>query len=94
MTEKSITLYKLMIHKGYHEDFSRLIVQEMNTDFLADRMTHYIAASQRLSLEDIADEMLSIKDFRDSIVAKHIAEHAQSRINDLYNNINEGQDDD
>lgn len=94
MSEKSEILYKLMIHKGYPEEFSRLICQEMSTEYTAERMTNYIAASKRLSLEDVADEMLAIKDFRDTLVQKHISEHAQERINDLYNNINEGQDED
>lgn len=94
MTEKSIILYKLMVHKGYPEDFSKLICQELNTDFTADRMIHYIASGEQHTLEDVADEMLSIKAFRDSIVEKHIAEHAQSKINELYNEFNEGIDDD
>ena len=84
MTEKSDTLYKLMIHKGYPEDFSRLISQEMNTDYLAERMIGYIAASKKLPLEEVADEMLSIKAFRDKLVEKHISEHAQKKINEFY----------
>ena len=84
MTEKSDTLYKLMIHKGYPEDFSRLISHEMNTDYTAERMIGYIAASKKLPLEEVADEMLSIKAFRDKLVEKHISEHAQEKINEFY----------
>lgn len=94
MSEKSETLYKLMVNKGYPEEFSRLISNEMSTDFTADRMIHYIANGEMRPLEEVADEMLSIKAFRDNLVEKHIAEHAQERINDLYNNLNEGQQDD
>ena len=89
MSEKSETLYKLMIHKGYPEEFSRLICTEMSTDFTAERMMGYIAGGGMHSLEDVADEMLAIKSLRDRLVEKHISEHAQASINDLYNNINE-----
>ena len=92
ITEKSETLYKLMVYKGYPEDFSRLICTELRTDFLAERMMHYIAGEKH-TLEDVVDEMLSIRAFRDRLVEKHIAEHAQERINDLYNNWNEGPSD-
>ena len=40
-------------------------------------------------LEDVADEMLAIKDLRDRLVDKHISEHANQSINELYRNINE-----
>ena len=38
---------------------------------------------------DIADEMVAIKDLRDRLINKHISEHAQVSINNLYRNINE-----
>jgi len=40
-------------------------------------------------LEDVADEMIAIKDLRDRLKNKHITEHANRSINDLYRNINE-----
>lgn len=83
-SEKSETLYKLMIHKGYPEEFSRLISTEMDTEFLADRMIHYIGNGSRYTLEEVADEMLSIKAFRDRQVDKHISENSQKKINRLY----------
>ncbi len=88
MSEKSKLLYELMLRKGYPEEFSRLICLEMNTDFTAERMMLYVAGEKK-RLEDVADEMLAIRDLRDRIVNKHISEHSQSKINDLYRNINE-----
>ena len=49
---------------------------------------YYVSGSKK-RLEDIADEMVAIKDLRDRLINKHISEHAQARINDLYRNINE-----
>lgn len=88
MNEKSKQLYDLMQRKGYPEEFSRLICLEMNTDFTAEKMMNYIAGEKK-RLEDVADEMLAIKDLRDRLVNKHISEHANNSINDLYRNINE-----
>ena len=88
MSGKSRLLYELMLRKGYPEEFSRLICLEMNTDFTAERMMSYISRGKH-RLEDVADEMLAIMDLRDRIKNKHISEHAQAAVNDLYRNINE-----
>lgn len=89
MNEKSEILYKLMLRKGYPAEFARIISCEMNTDFTAERMISYIGRNNRRPLEEVADEMLAIQSDRDRIRDKHIAEHAQSKINELYRNINE-----
>lgn len=88
MTDKSRELYDLMLKRGYPERFSRLICLEMNTEFTAEKMMHYIAGEKH-RLEDVADEMLAIKEFRDRLVDKHLTEHANKSINDLYRNLNE-----
>ncbi len=89
MTEKSKQLYDLMVRKGYPQDFASIIASEMNTEFTAGRMIGYIAANKRLSLETVADEMLAILSDRERIVNKHISEHAQTKVNELYREINE-----
>jgi hypothetical protein len=88
MCEKSQQLYDLMLRKGYPEEFSGLICLEMNTDFTAERMMNYVAGEKK-RLEDIADEMVAIKDLRDRLINKHISEHANISINNLYRNLNE-----
>lgn len=88
MSEKSKMLYDLMLRKGYPEEFSRLICLEMSTDFTAERMMNYVSGEKK-RLEDVADEMIAIKDLRDRLINKHISEHANNSINDLYRNINE-----
>ena len=88
MKNKNEVLYELMLRKGYPEEFSRLICAELKTDFTAGRMISYISSEEH-RLEDIADEMVAIKDFRDRLVNKHISEHAQASINTLYRDINE-----
>ena len=88
MKSKPELLYELMLRKGYPEEFSRLICSEMNTDFTAERMISYIGGGKH-KLEDVADEMVAIKELRDRLVNKHISEHAQASINILYREINE-----
>ena len=77
-----------MLRKGYPEEFSRLICLEMNTDFAAERMMNYVVGEKK-RLEDVADEMVAIKDLRDRLINKHISEHANNSINNLYRSINE-----
>ena len=88
MCEKSRLLYEMMLRKGYPEQFSKLICMEMNTDFTAERMMYYVSGEMK-RLEDVADEMVAIAELRDRLINKHITEHANARINDLYRNINE-----
>ena len=78
----------MMLRKGYPEEFSRLICLEMCTDFTAEKMMHYVSGEKK-RLEDVADEMIAIKDLRDCLINKHISEHANNSINNLYRNINE-----
>ena len=88
MKSKTEILYELMLRKGYPDEFTRLICAEMNTDFTAERMISYIGGEKH-RLEDVADEMVAIKDLRDRLINKHISEHAQASINKLYREINE-----
>jgi hypothetical protein len=60
----------------------------MSTDFTAEKMMSYVSGNKK-RLEDVADEMIAIKELRDRLVSKHITEHANMSINDLYRNINE-----
>ena len=56
---ESEKLFRLMVHKGYPEDFAKLVCSELRTDFTCRRMLGYIAANERLPLEIVTDEMLS-----------------------------------
>ncbi len=88
MKSKAEILYDLMLRKEYPEEFTKLICMEMSTDFTAERMMHYVSGEKK-RLEDVADEMIAIKDLRDRLINKHISEHAQVSINKLYREINE-----
>ena len=42
-SESSRILYRLLMEKGYSEEFSNLISQNLNTDFTAGRMIGYLS---------------------------------------------------
>ena len=77
-------LYRLMVREGYPADFARLVAREMNTDYLARRMTAYVSRVGLIPPEEFADEMLAILEERDRLRDKHLAEEAQAGVNALY----------
>ena len=77
-------LYDLMLQKGYPQEFSDLVACQMRTPYLAERMIAYVRCSGKVSPEEFADEMLAILAERDRLKDKHIAEHAQEKLNRLY----------
>ena len=78
-------LYELMVSKGYPEDFARIVAEQMHTEYTSERMMRYITRAGLLPPEEIADEMDSILSERNRLMKKHIAQHAQEKINELYN---------
>ena len=86
MNDRSRQLYELMLRKGYPEEFAALVADQMHTEFTAKRMTGYIRAAGRVSLEEAADEMFAILSDRDRLRDKAISEHAQQSINKMYRN--------
>ena len=67
---QSMQLYKMLISRGYPEDFCDLVTKNLNTDFTAGRMMGYLSHYQELPLEEIVDEMLSILADRNRIMQK------------------------
>ena len=84
-TEKSMQLYHILLKRGYPEDFCDLISKNLNTDFTASHMIGYLSHYKNLPDVEIVDEMLAILNNRDMIMRKKEAEHAQAKINELYN---------
>lgn len=92
-SEKSIELYNIMVKRGYPEEFCDIVTQNLNTDFTAKRMIGYLAHyKQNLSLEEIADEMLSILTDRNRIMKKKELERVNASWNDfLMNGFEDGK---
>ena len=60
-TEVSMQLYKLMLERGYPEEFCDIITKNLNTDFTAQRMIGYLYHYDHPPVEEIADEMISVR---------------------------------
>lgn len=84
-TELSMQLYHLLLKRGYPEEFCDLITKNLNTDFTAKRMIGYLSHYSNLPEVEIVDEMLAILSDRNAIMRKKEMEHAQAKINELYN---------
>ena len=89
-TEVSMQLYKLMLERGYPEEFCDIITKNLNTDFTAQRMIGYLYHYDHPPVEEIADEMISILSDRNRIMEKKELEEVNARWNDfLKNGFNE-----
>lgn len=85
----SIELYEIMLDKGYSEQFSDLITQNLNTDFTAGRMIGYLSHYASLPEVEVVDEMLAILSERNQIMQKKNMEATNSKWNQM---MNEGFD--
>lgn len=86
-SERTEELYRLLLSRGYPKEFCfEIAYKHMNTDYTATRMIGYLYRVSEPRIEDLVDEMLAILSDRDEIIRKKEAEHAQSVINDIYQN--------
>lgn len=85
-SEKSNTLYKELLKRGFHEELCKEIAfKYMNTDYTATRMLGYLYRINYLSEEMVIDEMLAILEDRERFRKKHEMEEARASINKVYN---------
>lgn len=91
-TEKSMELYEVMLKKGYPEPFCEQISLNLNTDWTAQRMLGYLSYFDKLPMEEIADEMLSILSDRNRIMQKHEVEEANAKWNAYLNRVFEDEE--
>lgn len=82
--ELSMQLYQMMIDRGYPENLCELVTRNLNTDYTATRMIGYLSHYSYLPEIEVVDEMLAILNDRNAFIQKKEAEHAQSKINELY----------
>lgn len=83
-TEVSMQLYKMMLDRGYPEQLCDLVTRNLNTDYTATRMIGYLSHYSELPDIEIVDEMLAILSDRNAMMQKKEMEHAQARINEIY----------
>jgi len=70
-TAMSLEVSERIVQLGFPRDFADIVGSELNTDFTAKMMLGYLRYGGPKCMEDIADEMLSILEFRDKCAEKH-----------------------
>lgn len=83
-TEISMQLYQMLLDRGYPEQLCDLVTRNLNTDYTATRMIGYLSHYTELPDVEIVDEMLAILSDRNTIMQKKEMEHAQAKINEIY----------
>lgn len=83
-TEVSMQLYQMLLDRGYPEQLCDLVTRNLNTDYTATRMIGYLSHYTELPDVEIVDEMLAILSDRNAIIQKKEMEHAQAKINEIY----------
>ncbi|MCQ2452475.1 MAG: hypothetical protein MJ075_04995 [Oscillospiraceae bacterium] len=69
----SLEITERLLELGFHGDFARIVGEELNTDFVAKMMLGYLRDARPSTMEEVADEMLGILEFRKRCVEKQIA---------------------
>ena len=80
-TEISMKLYRVLLDRGYPEEFCDQITKNLNTDWTANRMLGYLSHYKKLPMEEVADEMLAILSDRNQIMQKKQLEEVNARWN-------------
>lgn len=80
-TEKSLKLYDILKKRGYPEAFCYEVTCNLNTDWTAQRMIGYLSHYEKLSMEDVADEVLAILSHRNQIMEKKQLEEVNAKWN-------------
>ena len=78
---------------GYPEEFALLLASELRSDNAIMRLAGYVRGAQPQSMEEIVDEMLTIRDLNESWRQRKIAEHAQAQMTRFYNRVREDEED-
>ena len=93
-TEISVKLYRVLLDRGYPEEFCDQITKNLNTDWTANRMLGYLSHYKKLAMEEIVDEMLAILSDRNRIMAKKDMEAVNAKWNEIMYNGFPGEEDD
>ena len=93
-TEISMKLYRVLLDRGYPEEFCDQITKNLNTDWTANRMLGYLSHYKKLPMEEIVDEMLAILSDRNRIMAKKDMEAINATWNEFMYNGFPGEEDD
>lgn len=70
---------------GFPRNFGEIIADELGTEKQMKRMLSYLIQSKPKSMEEIADEMICIKEEFEKYRQRKISEYANQRYNEIVN---------
>ena len=86
-------LVQTIVRMGYPEEFGTAIADNLGTEKTMSRMISYLHQARPKSAEEIADEMLAIRDDRERWIRKKSAEYYNSKLNELiYEGLGEDEE--
>jgi hypothetical protein len=88
-----ISLIKTVERLGHPAEFGELIAQSLGTEKQMSRMVSYLVMYKPRTMEEIADEMLAIKDEFERYREKKVAEYYNEKYNRLLNEGLPGDED-
>ena len=65
-----------LVELGFTKEFAAIIGSQLRTDFTRQWMLRYLAVAAPTTMEEVADELVSILDFRDSYAKRKDAQGA------------------
>lgn len=80
---KEQLLINILVKYGYPKEFGEVLIRELRTEKQIDRMIGYLSHGKPSSMEEIADELVSIKEEFHSYRQKKIAEYNNQKYNEL-----------
>lgn len=93
--ERTRELFDLLMERGYPEVFCRQVCGYLNTEYTAMRMIGYLQHySEGLSMEVIADELITILSDRERFIRKAESEKAQASYTAFLNRDRSEEEDD
>ena len=78
---------------GYPEEFALLLASELRSDNAIMRLAGYVRGARPQSMEEIVDEMLTIRDLNESWRQRKISEHAEAQVTRFYNRVRDEEED-
>lgn len=79
-TDRLISILK---RYGYPQEFGVILAQELKTEKQIERMIGYLSHGKPGSMEEIADELIAIKEEFHSYQQKKIVEYNNQKYNEL-----------
>lgn len=85
------SLVSMMVRRGFPREFGEIVAAELGTEKQMKRMESYLIQAKGASIEEVADEMLSIKEEFQRYRDRKIDEYANMKYTQYLNSEERGE---